>query len=167
MITIVQIFSKGGPWADPEGGDRGSGPPPPWNCQIINFCHVEIFRQTPSGNLDPTTPPSLRKFSGSAHGNNTFILHIRLQTTNGVYQNNICSFINHLENAKACPRLQDECFCLRWVSVIIILYKIIRSDMGVADEYPRSLLHAFSLLTCQLRLIKIKFSRRESCKESC
>ena len=30
------------------GGDRGSGPPPPWNCQIINFCHVEIFRQAPS-----------------------------------------------------------------------------------------------------------------------
>ena len=38
--------------------------------------------------------------------------------------------------------------------------------MGVADEYPRSLRHAFSLLTCQLRLIKIKFSRRESCRES-
>ena len=35
-------------------GERGSGPPTPWNCQIINFCHVEIFRQTPSGNLvDP------------------------------------------------------------------------------------------------------------------
>ena len=50
-----------------RGGDRGSGPPPPpWNCQIINFCHVEIFRQTPSGNLDPPPPP-LRKFSGSAH----------------------------------------------------------------------------------------------------
>ena len=40
-------------WADPEGGT--GGPDPPWNCQIINFCHVEIFRQTPSGNLDP--PP--------------------------------------------------------------------------------------------------------------
>ena len=46
-----------GAWVDPEcvcvwgGGGRGSGHP--WNCQIINFCHVEIFRQTPSGNLDP------------------------------------------------------------------------------------------------------------------
>ena len=40
------------------GGDRGSGPPPPpWNCQIINFCYVEIFSQTPSGNLDPLTHP--------------------------------------------------------------------------------------------------------------
>ena len=29
------------------------GPDPTWNCQIINFCHVESFRQTPSGNLDP------------------------------------------------------------------------------------------------------------------
>ena len=50
------------------GGSRGGGTggldPPPWNCQIINFCHVEIFRQTPSGNLDP---PPLREFSGSAH----------------------------------------------------------------------------------------------------
>ena len=41
------------------GGSRGGGSPPPththtWNCQIICFCHVEIFRQTPSGNLDPT-----------------------------------------------------------------------------------------------------------------
>ena len=44
------------------GGTGGSDPPPPWNCQIISFYHVEIFRQTPSGNLDP-----LRKFSGSAH----------------------------------------------------------------------------------------------------
>ena len=44
-----------------RGGDRGSGhpppPPPPWNCQIICFWHVEIFRQTPSGNLDPLSPP--------------------------------------------------------------------------------------------------------------
>ena len=48
-------------WADPEGGT--GGPPPPWNCQIICFCHVEIFCQTPSGNLDPP----LGKFSGSAH----------------------------------------------------------------------------------------------------
>ena len=39
---------------DPEGGGGGAGGPDPlWNCQIINFCHVEIFRQTPSGNLDP------------------------------------------------------------------------------------------------------------------
>ena len=37
------------------GGDRGS-PPPTWNCQIICFCHVEIFRQTPSENLDPPSP---------------------------------------------------------------------------------------------------------------
>ena len=37
-----------------RGGDRRSGPP--WNCQIINFCHVEIFHQTPSGNLDPPPP---------------------------------------------------------------------------------------------------------------
>ena len=53
------VGSRGG------GGTGGPDPPPPphWNCQIINFCHVEIFRQTPSGNLDP--PP--RKFSGSAH----------------------------------------------------------------------------------------------------
>ena len=52
------------------GGSRGGGqwvrpPPPPTppthphprNCQIICFCHVEIFRQTPSGNLDPPPPP--------------------------------------------------------------------------------------------------------------
>ena len=39
------------PWADPEGGTGGSDPP--WNCQIINFCHVGIFCQTPSGTLDP------------------------------------------------------------------------------------------------------------------
>ena len=44
------------------GGSRGGGkgvrpPPPTWNCQIICFCHVEIFRQTPSGNLDPPPPP--------------------------------------------------------------------------------------------------------------
>ena len=44
------------------GGSRGGGgqgvPPPPhtWNCQIICFCHVEIFRQTPSENLDPPHP---------------------------------------------------------------------------------------------------------------
>ena len=31
-------------WADPEGGTGGPN-------QIINFCHVEIFRQTPSGNF--------------------------------------------------------------------------------------------------------------------
>ena len=37
------------------GGDKGSGPH--WNCQITNFCHVEIFRQTPSGNLPPPPPP--------------------------------------------------------------------------------------------------------------
>ena len=39
-----------------RGGQGVRTPPPPpgpWNCQIINFCHVEIFRQTPSGNLDP------------------------------------------------------------------------------------------------------------------
>ena len=35
-----------------RGGTGGPDPPPPWNCKIINFCHVEIFRQTPSGNLD-------------------------------------------------------------------------------------------------------------------
>ena len=51
-------------WADPEGvqGVRTL----PWNCKIINFCHVEIFRQTPSENLPPPPPPT--KFSGSAHG---------------------------------------------------------------------------------------------------
>ena len=32
--------------ADPEGGGTG-GPDHPWNCQIIDFCHVEIFRQIP------------------------------------------------------------------------------------------------------------------------
>ena len=45
-----------------RGGARGSAPPiptPTWNCQIICFCHVEIFRQTPSGNLDP--PPTPRE----------------------------------------------------------------------------------------------------------
>ena len=42
------VVSMGGS----RGGDRGSGPP--WNCQIISFCHVEIFRQTPFGNLDPS-----------------------------------------------------------------------------------------------------------------
>ena len=47
-------------------GGGVSGPPTPWNCQIINFCHVENFRQTRSGNLD-TPPPPLRKFSGSVH----------------------------------------------------------------------------------------------------
>ena len=39
------------------GGGPDPAPPPPWNCQIINFCHVEIFHQTPSGNLDPPPPP--------------------------------------------------------------------------------------------------------------
>ena len=50
-------------WADPEGGQgvRTPPPPPPRNCQIISFCHVEIFRQTPSGNLDPP-PPSEKIF---------------------------------------------------------------------------------------------------------
>ena len=57
-------LSRPDTFAYPMGGSRGgtTGPDHPWNCQIINFCHVEIFRQTPSGNLDP-----LRKFSGSAH----------------------------------------------------------------------------------------------------
>ena len=32
-------------------------PPPLWNCQIICFCHVEIFRYTASGNLDPSPHP--------------------------------------------------------------------------------------------------------------
>ena len=65
-------MNGGGPWTGIMGGSRGGTgdpdppPPPPRNCQIINFCHVEIFRQTPSRNLDP---PPLRKFSGSAHGN--------------------------------------------------------------------------------------------------
>ena len=49
------------------GGSRGGTggpdtPPPPWNCQIINFCHVEIFRQTPSGILDPLPPPPKKNF---------------------------------------------------------------------------------------------------------
>ena len=39
----------------------GRGPDPPWNCQIINFCHVEIFHQTPSGTLDPPPPPPPEK----------------------------------------------------------------------------------------------------------
>ena len=40
--------------------------PPPGIARlfVICFCHVEIFRQTPSGNSDP---PPLGKFSGSAH----------------------------------------------------------------------------------------------------
>ena len=54
----IQRGRAGGPEPPPPH----THPPPPWNCQIINFCHVEIFRKTPSGNLDP-----LRKFSGSAH----------------------------------------------------------------------------------------------------
>ena len=49
------------------GGSRGGGqgvptPPPPWNCQIINFCHVENFSQTPSGNLDPPPTPHVKLF---------------------------------------------------------------------------------------------------------
>ena len=43
------------------GGSRGvgetGGPGPHWNCQII--CHVEIFRQTPSGTLDTPLPAPL------------------------------------------------------------------------------------------------------------
>ena len=35
--------------------------------ELPDFCHVEIFRQTPSGNLDSPPPPPLRKFPGSAH----------------------------------------------------------------------------------------------------
>ena len=27
------------PWADPKGG-QGVRTPPPWDCQIISFCHV-------------------------------------------------------------------------------------------------------------------------------
>ena len=39
------------------GGSRGGGGAgPPWNCQFISFFHVEIFRQSPSGNLDPPPP---------------------------------------------------------------------------------------------------------------
>ena len=49
-----------------RGGGQGVRTPPPWNCQIIDFCHVEIFRQTPSGSWTPPPPPR-RKFSGSAH----------------------------------------------------------------------------------------------------
>ena len=50
------------------GGGRRSGPqpPPPWNCHIINFCHVEIFRQTPSGNLDSAPPPPPEKIHTTA-----------------------------------------------------------------------------------------------------
>ena len=52
-------------WADPEGGGGGAGGlDPPWNCQIIDFCHVEIFLQTPSGNVYPPPTPLLRKFPG-------------------------------------------------------------------------------------------------------
>ena len=58
-------------WADPEGGGQGVRIPPR-NCQIINFCHVVIFRQTPAGNLDPPPPP-LKKFSGSELG---FVLYL-------------------------------------------------------------------------------------------
>ena len=60
-----------------KGGGQGvRTPPPPWNIQIINFYHVEIFRQTPSGTLDPTP---LRKFSGSAHGKHLIIIKITCQ----------------------------------------------------------------------------------------
>ena len=31
-------------------------PPPPGIARLLFFCHVEIFRQTPSWNLDPPTP---------------------------------------------------------------------------------------------------------------
>ena len=44
-----------------------------------------------------------------------------------------CSFLNHLENASARRMI------LFTLVLCYILYKIIRSDMGVADEYPRSL----------------------------
>ena len=57
------------------GGSRGGTgvlDPPHWNCQIINFCHVENFRQTPSGNLDPAPHP-LRKFSGSAYAKSPLV----------------------------------------------------------------------------------------------
>ena len=53
-ITFSREVAGHQSWADPEGGG-GQGSAPPRNCQIINFCHVEIFRQTPSGNLDPQT----------------------------------------------------------------------------------------------------------------
>ena len=61
------FFSKIFPFRGPSmggsrGGDRGSGPP--WNCQIIYFCHVEIFHQTLLGFW---TPNPLRKFSESVH----------------------------------------------------------------------------------------------------
>ena len=68
LATCLQLLitsmggSRGG------GGGEGQGVRNPWNCQIINFCHVEIFRQTPSGTLDPP----LRKFSGSAHDQSQF-----------------------------------------------------------------------------------------------
>ena len=62
IIALFELFMKELPWADPEGrggsGGPDSPPPPhPRNCQIINFCHVEVFRQTPSGNLDHPPPP--------------------------------------------------------------------------------------------------------------
>ena len=55
-----------------RGGDGGSGtPPPPLELPDYYFCHVEIFRQTPSGKFGPPPPPPHpkppRKFSGSAH----------------------------------------------------------------------------------------------------
>ena len=54
FTQIISIIFTVQTWADPEGGEQGVRPPPsPWNCQIFCFCHVEIFRQTPSGNLDP------------------------------------------------------------------------------------------------------------------
>ena len=62
------------------GGSRGGTgcPPPPWNCRIICFCHVEIFRQTPSGNLDPP----LGKFSGSAHAKHDLFFKIIISLAN-------------------------------------------------------------------------------------
>ena len=65
-----------------RGEDRGSGPP--WNCQIISFCHVEIFRQTPSGNLDPPPPPPEKIFwirAWNAGANKFYDTYLQLECT--------------------------------------------------------------------------------------
>ena len=44
FTQIISIIFTVQTWADPEGGTGGPPRPPPhWNCQIICFCHVEIF----------------------------------------------------------------------------------------------------------------------------
>ena len=101
------------------GGAGGPDTPFPWNCQIINFCHVEIFRQTPSGNLD-LPPLPLRKFSGSAHGPN---MAEKLLTETLNFNTNIQNY-TFWERA---AHLDDRLFSLDQHLFIIIIIIIIIS----------------------------------------